>query len=165
MQESIATTLAAKPDLKINYIDDPSRPPGDYDARALPDRPTIDEAQDLALDRALAAIDALLARSPWASMYLQATAARPPGDAAARARARQAIGAGIGLRHQPCLQGAAEQIGVARIDARLQRTALAEDGKHVQAAVAAEQLVLAVEDALVDRRPGGEPAELAVNRG
>lgn len=68
------------------------------DARALPDRPAPADASDLSIARAMAAIDALLARSPWASMYSAATAPRPLGDDAAQARARQALGAGIGLR-------------------------------------------------------------------
>lgn len=68
------------------------------DARALPDRPTAAEADEPSIARVMAAIDALLARSPWASMYCEATAPRPLSDGAARARARQALGAGIGLR-------------------------------------------------------------------
>lgn len=88
----------------FSYGDEPSdgRPVwpavAPLDARALPDRPATADALEPSIARAMAAIDALLARSPWASMYSAATAPRPLGDAAARARARQALGAGIGLR-------------------------------------------------------------------
>ncbi len=43
-QEHIAHYLAALPDLKVNYIDDASRPPGQYDPRALPDEITVNVA-------------------------------------------------------------------------------------------------------------------------
>lgn len=40
-QHQIANYLSAHPDLKVNYIDDPSRPPGSYDGEALPDEITV----------------------------------------------------------------------------------------------------------------------------
>lgn len=49
-QESIANYLAARPDLKVRYVNDPAMEPGNYDRVALPDEITVNLAAKSPLD-------------------------------------------------------------------------------------------------------------------